>query len=375
MSLTEKMVKKAAAAAGLTEVGVTSAAPLDYMRSRLNKRVAENRVSPFETKEVERRLSPALLLENCQAVVMIALPLEAPKHTLSDIMPGPKGLVARCARTLDYHELVRTKARALVDHLKKMAAISFSYRIYCDQSPLLERELSFNSGLGFIGKNCTLINKKYGSQVVLGSILLDQKVHSDAAISQKSCLDCRLCLEACPTGALLEPYIIDPFRCLSYLTQAAGIFPRQMRPLLKNRIYGCDHCQDVCPYNKERDFSPYKESHFEYFAATPLLLPLLSMTRKEFDSTIGLTSAGWRGKTTLQRNAVIALGNSGFNEATGPLIRLLKTDKRAVIRQHAAWALGQLGGSKARQALEQARHKDPDPGVQEEALLALTEGI
>ena len=374
MPVKQEMVIKAGQLAGISVVGMATAQPLNYMRQRLERRAQEKRLSPFETKEVEKRLSASHLFENCLSIITLAVAYSPQEGTLPSFETGgPRGRVARCAQALDYHVLVKQRATLLLEHLRKLLGFSFDYRIFCDTSPLLERELTYISGLGLIGKNCTLINKKYGSYVALGTILIDQLIEPTKARTEEPCRSCRLCLQACPTGALLEPYILNPFLCLSYLTQAPGVFPRHLRRHLKNIIYGCDICQEACPHNKNRAPAPFEESRFHYFAPEPLLLPLLTITKSEFNSTVGLTSAGWRGKTTLQRNAVIALGNSGFKEAVKPLARLLENDPRPVIRLHAAWSLSALGGERAKYYLEKALSAEPDVQVKEEIISGLNE--
>lgn len=363
-------LKEIAESIGVEQVGITSAEPLYYLKERLERRVDEGRISPFEEKEPDLRISPEKLLFNCQAVITLAVPYAVPVHPLPEKREEPSGIVARCARGIDYHRIVEDKAKRIIEALNLEVTMPFKYRILTDRSPLMERELASNSGLGWIGENCTLINPRYGSYTVLGTILIDKYIEPDEKI-RHSCLNCGKCREACPTSAILEPFIMNPFRCLSYLTQASGIFPLKMRPALGAKIYGCDICQEACPHNQFRENSAITELAFSYFSANPLLIPLLELTRKEFDSSIGMTSAGWRGKTTLQRNVIIALGNLREQVATKPLTRLLENDPRPLIRLHAAWALGQIGGIKAAFALEKSSQRDPEPAVQAEAKLAL----
>lgn len=363
-------LKEIAKSSGLEQVGITSAEPLYYLKEILKRRADEGRVSPFEEKEPDLRISPAQLLRNCQTVITLAVPYAVPVHPVPEPRGEPSGIVARCARGIDYHRIVEDKAKRIIDALNLEASIPFKYRILTDRSPLVERELASNSGLGWIGENCALINPRYGSYTVLGTILIDKYIEPDERITH-SCLNCSKCREACPTLAIPEPFTLNPFRCLSYLTQASGIFPIEMRPALGTKIYGCDICQEACPQNQTRENSAITELAFSFFPANPLLIPLLGLTRKEFDSTIGMTSAGWRGKTNLQRNVIIALGNLGDQIATKPLTRLLENDPRTLIRLHAAWALGQIGGRKAAFALEKSNQRDPEPAVQEEAKLAL----
>jgi len=352
--------------AGVDQIGVVSAKPLYYMKERLQRRIEEGRITPFEEQNPDLRLSPGHLLEYSQSIITLAIPYAMPACNHYLPVKEPRGKVARCAMGIDYHHAVEEKAKKLVRLIKSETGKNFNYRVLSDRSPLLERELAFNSGLGRIGENCTLINPKYGSYIALGTILTDLFIEPDQPV-EGSCNYCGQCRKSCPTGALIEPFIINPYLCLSYLTQATGIFPRKIRPLLGSRIYGCDQCQEACPLNDDVEKAPFPELAFPFFPAEPFLIPLLKMTQKEFKLTIGLTSAGWRGKTTLQRNAVIALGNSRDKQAVEPLIDILKNDPRSVIRLHAAWALGQIGGHKALYALEKCYQNDPEEEIRNEA--------
>ena len=369
--ISKEKIKSLAAEAGISEIGTTLAEPLQHMKVRLQKRILENRITPFEEANPDNRLAPGKLLSNCRSIITMAIPY-TPKNQPSISHPNaPTGFVARCARIVDYHRLVEFLALKFIDSLKKSFKENINCRFLCDSNPLLERELAKQSGIGWIGKNCTLINKRYGSYTVLGNILLDREVEPDNALALDNCRGCNLCLEKCPTGALAEPYTLNPYRCISYLNQAAGIVPRDLRSAFGNRLYGCDTCLEACPQNEGIQHSPYREAAFHLFPANPLLIPLLSITQREFDQTIALTAAGWRGKTTLQRNAIIALGNSRSEKALKPLARLLENDSRPIIRLHGAWALGQIGGSRARLYLEKTWQKDKEPAVRMEAEWAL----
>ncbi len=356
---------------GLDLVGITTAEPLVHLEARLRERIDENRITPFEEADLGKRLFPAALLEGCRSIVTLAVSYATSPDPVLLSPDQPTGLVARFARPLDYHRVITAKADLLVKAIRKEQGSSFRSRILCDTSPLPERELALRSGLGTIGKNCTLITSLYGSYVSLATILFDFELEPDLPLEYDPCGSCDHCLKACPTGALIKPYTIDPFRCLSYLTQASGNFPAQYRALLGTRLFGCDRCQEVCPHNLGAATTSLQEYAFHFFPARPLLLSLLKMTRREFDLTIGQTAAGWRGKTTIQRNAIIALGNSESEQALLPLTRLLENDSRPLIRQHCAWSIGRLGGAKARFALEKARQRDPVESVKNEAEEAL----
>ncbi len=370
MAISSSKLKEIALAAGPGQVGVTTAEPLNYMKERLQKRKNEKRITPFEESDYHLRLSPGHLLQGSRSIITVAVPYAAPEHQDPIITNQPAGIVARCARGLDYHNLVEAQCRRVVENLKKECGSTFKYRIMCDRSPLLERELARNSALGLIGENCTLINREYGSYTALGTILVTLELEPDQP-NREYCRQCGQCRQACPTGALIEPSIINPYLCLSYLTQAPGILPRSLRPKLGRHIYGCDICQDSCPHNSAVKKSPLPETAFAFFPAEPLLLPLLRMTQKEFKTTINLTSAGWRGKTTLQRNAIIALGNIQDPAAEHALAVILENDSRSIIRAHAAWALGRIKTGKSLFALEKSYQNDPESEVRKEAELAL----
>jgi epoxyqueuosine reductase len=371
--ISKHKLSEIAGRAGITEIGATTADPLTCMLERLELRVNESRLTPFEEHNPALRISPAALLEGCRSIIVVAIPFSGPEIPVPQANDSPRGQVARCARSVDYHLLVDLKAGELVHALRKEYGTTLNYRVLVDRNPLLERELARRSGLGIIGTNCTLINHRYGSYTALGTILLDREVEETGAKAEsETCQNCGKCLEACPTGALTEPFIMNPQRCLSYLSQASGVYPQEYRIAAGNRLYGCDRCQEVCPLNEGVKPSPLPETTFKLFPAEPLLIPLLSMTQREYDLTIGLTSAGWRGKTTLQRNTVIALGNSKNEAAVKPLARLLENDPRPIIRQHAAWALGRIGSPKARLALDRSLKYDQSPEVNKEAKQALT---
>lgn len=370
MIIRTERIKELASAAGINELGITGPEPLSYMEERLRDRIREGRLTRFEEKDPHKRLSPQHVMEKCRSIIVLAISYNLFGKEPNWPVKGPRGLVARCARGIDYHAVLFNKAEQIVSLIKKELNKPFNYQILCDRSPLLERELACRAGLGWIGKNCNLINQKTGSYNSLATILTDLDLESDTAL-QQSCPDCDRCIRNCPTGAIVAPYILNPHRCLSYQTQLSGIFPRSLRPLLKNMIYGCDRCQEICPVNERTKSYIEPEFSFPLFPAEPLLLPLLEISRREYDLTIGLTSAGWRGKTTLQRNVIIALGNSKEDCAVKPLARLLENDPRPLIRLHAAWALGSIGGSRAFFCLDKSRRNDPEAKVRSEAIMAL----
>ena len=234
------------------------------MLERLQRRRSEERTTPFEEQEPLRRLAPEALLPGCRSIIVLGLPylFPEPLQKPSGKASGPRGMVSRLARGLDYHVLLEHKARELLKLIKRELAGPIHSRILVDRSPLLEKELARIAGLGHIGANCTLITPRYGSFVALGTILLDRELERSAP-AESSCRGCGACREACPTGALMEPFILNPARCLSYLTQAPGIV-RPSCAATWGRLYGCDLARKSarktgkrCSLNPEKLYSLY----------------------------------------------------------------------------------------------------------------------
>ncbi|MGM0652762.1 MAG: tRNA epoxyqueuosine(34) reductase QueG, partial [Bacillota bacterium] len=266
MFITKETLTYAALQAGVTEIGATTADPLTEMKEKLERRQTEKRITTFEEQDPAKRLSPTGLLDNCRSIITLAVPYTPPGEQFPAENSNLYGRVARCARSIDYHLIIEKKTSEVITALKDVTGANFNYRILSDRSPLLERELARKSGLGRVGENCTLINSRYGSYVALATVLIDEYIEPGLVNSEK-CLNCGRCRKACPTGALTEPYIINPHRCISYLTQAGGPVPLEFRPLLANHIYGCDLCQEACPLNEQVELSPYPEAAFTFFPA------------------------------------------------------------------------------------------------------------
>jgi len=236
---------------------------------------------------------------------------------------------------------------------------------------VLERDFSALAGIGWIGKNTTIIHPRRGSWFFLGELFLSLELEYDRSIRDR-CGGCDLCIQACPTGALVGPYLLDSRRCISYLTiELKGSIPRDMRPLVGDHIFGCDICQDVCPYNKkarpssEEGFWPREGQH------GPDLVPLLALTEEEFRRRFKGSPIRRAKRRGLLRNVAVALGNLQRAEAVPALTRALLEDPEPVVRGHAAWALGQIRGESARHGLEKALAQEEDADVQQEIRLAL----
>ncbi|MHB1418264.1 MAG: tRNA epoxyqueuosine(34) reductase QueG [Bacillota bacterium] len=353
---------------GIPLLGVAGVEPFVRAHASMVLRGQSGYLSGWEEKDLCLRTQPQRVMPGARTLISIALPYfneqAAPSGNLW-------GRVSRSAWGKDYHQVVQIKLEGLMNFLSNRSPQPITYRLMVDTGPLADREVANRAGIGHFGKNCTIITRDYGSWVFLGEALIDLEMDPDPP-ARGECGCCDLCISACPTGALTAPYTLNATKCLAYITQQPGSIPRQLRPLLGNRLYGCDLCQEVCPGNRIVNLAGSLESGAKMEAIFPSLSSLIDMDEHHFQLRWGNTSAAWRGRRNMIRNGVVALGNSGDIMAIPPLIKAL-AHPSPVIRGHAAWALGRIGGKEARQALEQRGTSEREGGVLEEIELALSQ--
>lgn len=355
---------------GIDKIGFTTADVFAELKERLITQEKLNYQSGFEKGTVEERTEPRRLLPGAQSIIAIALAYPTKMKDAPKSSPGNRrGIFSRSSWGTDYHVV-------LEDKLKKLAAFiaekvdGFQYKIMVDTGELSDRAVAERAGIGFSGKNCSIITEEYGSFVYLGEMITNIPFQPDKPV-ELSCGDCRICLDACPTGALVQGGQLDAKRCLSYLSQTKVNLPDPFKEKLGTRLYGCDTCQLVCPYNKHVDFHLHPEFEPEPEVAKPLLIPMLQKSNREFREMFGHVSGFWRGKNPLQRNAIIALAHYKDETAVDVLYDLLINDVRPMIRETAAWALGKIGTEKAKALLQQALDKVDEANVQHEIKNAL----
>ncbi len=255
---------------------------------------------------------------------------------------GRRGYVSRYALGRDYHKLMRNRLQKLADRIAD-AAGAFGHRVFVDSAPVLEKALARNAGLGWIGKHTLLINRHAGSWFFLGEIYTDLPLPIDAAASAH-CGTCTRCIEVCPTQAILAPHVLDARRCISYLTiEQRGAIPEPLRPLIGNRIFGCDDCQLVCPWNKFAQ--PTGEADFaeRHGLGDALLVELFAWSEADFLSRtegMAIRRAGYEGWL---RNIAVALGNAPTAPDIIAALRAREHDASALVREHVAWALARHG--------------------------------
>ncbi len=365
--------------AGFDQAGVAALTPSEqggYLRRWLAR--GEHAGMEWIARRVEVREDPSRLLEGARSALCVVLqywPLAGQAEPVGDLWPR----VARYARGRDYHDVMGKRLKQLAARIRE-GFVGCGTRPYVDTGPILERELAARAGLGVQGKNTMLLSRDRGSWFLIGEILLTLDLESGGEASAVPvtdiCGQCTRCLDACPTGALIEPYRLDSNRCISYWTiEHRGDLPPAAREMVGDWVFGCDVCQEVCPWNdRPRSGRPLASDHPE------LTLPpqraeldlegLLELDRDGYVKRFQVSPMKRAKLEGLRRNAAVAMGNRGRERYVPVLAQTLEQAEPA-LRRHAAWALGRLASAAARVALERARAVEEDPSVRREIAAAL----
>lgn len=359
---------------GFCRIGFASAAPFTRAKEQLASWLGRGYAGTLNYLASDDRSDPSALLPGAKTIVAVALSYGRPSPRTPNAS-RLEGSVARYAQGEDYHLVVRDKLVLLAERCRDILGPELGTRVCVDTAPLFEHEAARAAGLGFTAKSTLTIVPGAGSMVVLGELLLDVELPPSAPVNA-GCGSCRACLDACPTGAFADAYVLDARRCISYLTiEHQGPIPRELRRPIGTRVFGCDVCQEVCPFNASRLLPERPVELAPRAALDPVdLIALLELGANSYRKLVKRTALRRASRATLSRNAAIALGNSGDARASAPLSRTLTAHSNPVVRSHAAWALGELGalaGEEGRTALERAAREDPDAEVREEAALAL----
>ena len=369
---TADRLKRWALAAGFDRAGVATLEPSKqghHFRRWLAR--GEHAGMEWLTRRVEVREDPARLLEGSRSALCVALqyyPLTGEGEPDGDLWPR----VARYARGRDYHQVMGKRLRSLAERIRQ-AFPGCGTRPYVDTGPILERELAARAGLGVQGKNTQLLHREAGSWFLLGELLLTLDLEPDEPIADL-CGHCTRCLEACPTGALVEPYRLDSNRCISYWTiEHRGELPAAAREMIGDWVFGCDICQEVCPWNQptrpggRREEGPSAGDHPQLRLpperAELDLAGLLELGREGYVKRFQVSAMKRAKLEGLRRNAAVAMGNRGDQRYVPALARTLE-QAEPMLARHVAWALGRIGGADAEAALETVRDSDA-PEVRE----------
>jgi epoxyqueuosine reductase len=352
---------------GFFKMGAVAAGQLPW-RERFEDWLAQGMqgTMTYLERQAPKRKDPSLVLGEVRSVLILAM------NYYSDTANGEdplKGRISRYAWGDDYHSVLADRLQALMNfivHEDRGARGLF----YADTGPVMEKVWGAHSALGWMGKHTNLITREQGSWFFIGVVLLNRELDYDAAAHDR-CGTCRRCLQSCPTGAIVAPYKVDARLCISYLTiELRGAIPRELRPAIGNRIFGCDDCQEVCPWNRfafsstEQAFRPRTASHM------PELTSLVTITEAEFNARFHGSPVRRARRDGFVRNVAIALGNSRAAEAV-PALMMAAHDRSPIVRDHAAWALGRIPGPDSEAALLRLQEAEADPSVLAEIKIAL----
>ncbi|MBB6023661.1 epoxyqueuosine reductase [Paenibacillus sp. JGP012] len=355
-------IKAAGPELGIDDIGFASADPFVSLKSLLEQSRDKGYASGFEEPDIEKRVHPAL--QGGEPASLIAIAVAYPSKMINPPKSEPgayRGIFARSAWGQDYHQVLRTAMDKLVSFIRERVPEAMIESMV-DTGALVDRAVSQRAGIGFSAKNCAIISPKFGSWIFLGELVTNIPFPPDTPVTE-DCGECTKCIDACPTGALVGPGQLNAQRCISFLTQTKGFLDEEFMLKIGNRLYGCDTCQIVCPKNRGKNWDHHPEFHPDPEVVKPLLLPLLDIGNREFKERFGQSSASWRGKKPIQRNAVIALGNFKDKSAVPKLTQVLKRDPRPELRGTAAWALSRIGGEDAMRAIGEAAAIEQDGNV------------
>jgi epoxyqueuosine reductase len=316
-----------------------------------------------------KRLDPTLVLPGARSIVSVGMRYHPPPLPPIDWREQLRGRIAAYALGADYHRHVKR----CLKNLAGLIAAQFpqaGIRVYVDTGPVLEREWAAAGGVGWFGKNTNILHQENGSWFFLGELITTLEIEPDPPVADH-CGTCVRCLDLCPTRALEPGYALDARKCISYWTiEHRGPIPRAMRPQIDNWVFGCDVCQEVCPWNEKLARSEGSPQAEELLPSLPQLMALdESGFRARYRGSAVLRAK----REGLLRNVAIVLGNSGNPRAVSPLAAALSGDPSAIVRAHAAWALGCIDDAEARAALGAAHRSEVDDSVREEVALALSQ--
>lgn len=326
---------------GFQQIGITDT-DLSHYEDRFLNWLAQGfhgEMGYMERHDVKRS-RPAELIPGTIRIISARMDYLPADTSIIDVLNQPKkGYISRYALGRDYHRLMRKRLTQLAKKIND-AIGEFGYRAFCDSAPVLEKSIAEKAGLGWIGKHTNVINSKAGSWFFLGEIYTNLPLPIDTPTQKSHCGSCKACIDICPTQAIIGPYQLDARRCISYLTiELRDSIPVSLRPLIGNRIYGCDDCQLVCPWNKFAKSTQEKDFHPRHHLHTPDLLDLFAWTEKDFLHYTEGSAIRRIGYDCWLRNIAIALGNAPYDNAIVHALQQRMQHSKAMVREHIEWAL------------------------------------
>ena len=382
MSLTEQ-IKNMGKEIGLDIIRITNAETFPQTENSIIKSIKKGYIPGSEYRnnkdtslnseeinfnKISKRCNPKNILKKAKSIISVAQYYLIEEDHNFEESGQPCGRIAKYDIANFYYE-VKEKLKKIIDFISQESNYKYKSKNKSCYVSLVEKPIAQRAGVGWYGKNGIIITEKYGSWVVLGEIFTELELETDNPI-QNNCGDCRICIDSCPTQAIVSPYVIDRTKCLQYISERLMNVPLAYREIWGDNLYGCTICQDVCPKNKNKKPKKYQPK-YGYIGPKIPLIPLLKMTEEEFKSYFTDNQIAMRPRDAIKRNAVLALGNIGNPIAVPHLITVLQEDDNLIVRGHTAWALGKLGGKKSKSALEKALKIEDNEDVKKEIINAL----
>ena len=327
-----------------------------------------------EMKYLERGLPSrkeiGRILEGARSVVSCALNYNTENPRSTEVGGDGRGWISRYAWGDDYHDVMDGMLGELARYIRDVSPKDAAARTYVDTGPVLEKAHAGRSGVGWLGKNTCLINQRAGSWLFLGEVITDVELEFDAPAADR-CGTCTRCIDACPTEAIVEPYVLDARKCVSYLTiELKGKIPHELRDGVENNVFGCDVCQDVCPWNRDALFTMKENFLPRRGLVAPEFDRLMELSAEDFAEVFRKSPVKRAKRRGFMRNVLVAVGNSENKEYI-EYVRGLLGDDEPLVRAHAVWALRKLEGRRCLSELAELLETETDPGVMEEIRFAM----
>ena len=343
--ITAADIKRLGLDLGFQQVGITDGAGLAEDEAHLLSWLRQGRHGEMDymARHGLKRSRPEALVAGTVSVISVRMDYLPPssRHPRQVLNRPGLAYISRYALGRDYHKLMRRRLQRLARKIEARVG-PFGYRCLVDSAPVLEKALARNAGLGWIGKHTNLINPKAGSYFFLGEIYTDLPLEKDPPFGGQHCGRCTACMDICPTAAIVAPQQLDARRCISYLTiELKGAIPEPLRPLIGNRVYGCDDCQLICPWNKFARHTEEDDFRVRHGLDAPTLIELFLWGEQEFLQKTEGSAIRRIGYRRWSRNMAVGLGNAPTNAATVKALKMRADDPSALVREHVAWALRQ----------------------------------
>jgi epoxyqueuosine reductase len=358
---------------GFDVVGITRPDAIRHAKPLFERFIAEGQHGDMEwlAGTAARRTDPQVLWPEARSVIMLGLNYGPDRDPLEILSARERGAISVYAQGDDYHDLIKSRLKAIARWL--VANAGGDVKVFVDTAAVLEKPLAASAGIGWQGKHTNLVSRQYGSWLFLGAIFSTLELEPDAA-EIDHCGTCSACLDVCPTNAFPAPYRLDARRCISYLTiEHKGPIPRDLRPLIGNRIYGCDDCLAVCPWNKFAQAGREAKLAAREVLRAPQLADLARLDDAAFRALFAKSPVKRTGRDRFVRNVLIAIGNSGKTALAAEAERLLD-DASPLVRGAAVWALGRLDRERLAALSKTRRDREPDMSVREEWMMLDSHG-